>query len=283
MLLELAIGDAYGAGFEYASAAILKRNDLSGYIQHPRHGITPGNYTDDAQMSLAIAEVILSNQPWTPETLADQFVAVFHRDPHEGYASRFYEFLQQTHSGADFLANIRPDSDKSGAAMRAGPIGIFSTIAEVLEKAAIQAQLTHNTTDGIAAAQAAALMSHYFLYARGAAADLGLFLDELVPGYAWATPWRGKVGAKGWMAVHAAVTAVSRGRSLSGILQDCVAFSGDVDTVATIALAAASCSREIVHNLPQVLIDGLENGVYGRDYIQDLDRQLLARFFPTGP
>jgi len=38
MLLELAIGDAYGAGFEYVDAEMIRRqNDLSGYVQHPRH------------------------------------------------------------------------------------------------------------------------------------------------------------------------------------------------------------------------------------------------------
>lgn len=63
MLVELAIGDAYGAGFEYAPAAILKHNDLSRYIQHPKHNIRPGQYTDDTQMSLAIAEAIVSADP----------------------------------------------------------------------------------------------------------------------------------------------------------------------------------------------------------------------------
>ncbi len=34
MLLELAIGYAYGAGFEYAGAEMVRRqNDLSGYVQ----------------------------------------------------------------------------------------------------------------------------------------------------------------------------------------------------------------------------------------------------------
>jgi ADP-ribosyl-[dinitrogen reductase] hydrolase len=38
MLLELAIGDAYGAGFEYVSPDFVERyNDLSSYVQHPRH------------------------------------------------------------------------------------------------------------------------------------------------------------------------------------------------------------------------------------------------------
>ncbi|MEH2047808.1 hypothetical protein [Nostoc sp.] len=35
MLLELAIADAYGAGFEYADKMIVN-NDLSRYVEHPR-------------------------------------------------------------------------------------------------------------------------------------------------------------------------------------------------------------------------------------------------------
>lgn len=277
MLLELAIGDAYGAGFEYASALVLQQNNLSGYIQHPRHSISPGHYTDDTQMSLAIAQAIVSNEPWTPQQLASRFVEVFHRDPRQGYASRFYTFLQQTFTGDEFLANIHPLSDKSGAAMRASPIGVFASVDEVLEKAAVQAKLTHDTPAGISAAQASALMTHYFLYNLGARAALGEFLDAKVPGYEWAKPWEGEVGAKGWMSVRAAVTAVTRNTSMSQILWDSINFGGDVDTVATIALAAASCSQDISQDLPKHLIDGLENEGYGRDYICELDAKLLKK------
>lgn len=90
MLIELAIGDAYGAGFEYADPAIVeKENNLSKYIQHPYHDLKAGAYTDDTQMSLAIAEVIVSGESWTPAVLADKFVAVFKRDPRTGYATGF--------------------------------------------------------------------------------------------------------------------------------------------------------------------------------------------------
>jgi ADP-ribosyl-[dinitrogen reductase] hydrolase len=42
MLLELAIGDAYGAGFEYVDVEMVRRrNNLSGYVQHPRHSNRP--------------------------------------------------------------------------------------------------------------------------------------------------------------------------------------------------------------------------------------------------
>jgi len=56
----------------------------------------------------------------------------------------------------------------------------------------------------------------------------------------------------------------------------CIDFSGDVDTVATIALGASSCSKEVEPDIPQHLIDGLENAAYGRDYIMALDSQLMA-------
>lgn len=60
------------------------------------------------------------------------------------------------------------------------------------------------------------------------------------------------------------------------ILHACVAFTGDVDTVATIALAAASRSSEITADLPSVLLRDLEDGHYGSAYLAALDARLLA-------
>jgi ADP-ribosyl-[dinitrogen reductase] hydrolase len=277
MLVELAIGDAYGAGFEYAADRIVReRNDLSAYIQHPRHGIKPGCYTDDTQMTVAVAEAIISEEPWEAETLADRFVIAFKRDPREGYARNFYGFLQEVSDGTEFLARIRPESDKSGAAMRASPIGVFQTIDDVIRRCTIQAAITHNTPDGINAAVAASLMSHYFVHRVGPKAELGSFLASHVTG-PWTTPWRGKVGAQGLMSVHAAVSAVMANSTMSGLLRSCVALTGDVDTVATIALAAGACSEEILQDLPENLVSGLENGAFGRDFLRALDNRLMQR------
>jgi hypothetical protein len=52
-------------------------------------------------------------------------------------------------------------------------------------------------------------------------------------------------------------------------------FTGDVDTVAAIALGAASCSSEYEQDLPTNLINNLEQGQYGREYLIDLDRKLM--------
>ena len=183
MLLELAIGDAYGAGFEYVDADLIAtHNHLHAYFKHPRHNIIPGHYTDDTQMSLAIAELIISGDEWTPLNIASKFVEVFKRDPREGYAGRFYRFLQDVKDGADFLARMKPVSEKSGASMRAGPIGVYPDIDTVIGRCTIQAAVTHNTPRGIAAAVASALTTHYFLYDLGPKRDLGAFLETYAPG-----------------------------------------------------------------------------------------------------
>jgi ADP-ribosylglycohydrolase len=276
MLVELAVGDAYGAGFEYAPEELVRtHNTATHYIKHPRHDIAPGCYTDDTQMSLAIAEALVAGDPWTPEALASRFVQVFKRDPRPGYSRRLYPFLQEVNSGPELLARINRDSDRSGAAMRAAPLGVLPTVEAVVGHCRVQAAITHNTTAAIDAATAAALMSHYFLYQLGPIKDVGQFLECQVPG-PWSAPWQGKVGAQGQMSVRAAVTAVMRNKRLSVLLRDCIAFTGDVDTVATIALAAASASPEYEQDLPESLVLSLDNGPYGRDYLAAVDRQLLA-------
>src|SRR5262249_23094189 len=152
----------------YAPQHLLRHhNDATHYVQHPRHNIRPGFYTDDTQMTLAVAEALVSGERWTPENLAARFVECFHRDPREGYAGGFYAFLQEVRDGETFLARIRPHSDKSGAAMRAAPLGVLPSIGEVLERCRVQAAITHNTPDGLGAAMAAALMTHYTLYGLG--------------------------------------------------------------------------------------------------------------------
>jgi len=279
MLLELAVGDAYGAGFEYVEDEyVRKHNDLSRYHKHPRHRFDAGQYTDDTQMSLAICEALLSDKDWTPELLADMFVNVFKRDQREGYAGRFYDFLCSVRNGSEFLQRIKPDSDKSGAAMRAMPLGLLGDIQEVIKYAEVQARITHDTPGGIKAAKASALTTHYFFKGVDEKKNLGRFLSRVLKDSVFLSPWKGKVGSRGMMSVRAAITALQCCDTMTSLLKTCVDYHGDVDTVAAIALAAASFSPEIRHDLPAILIDGLETGPYGREYLERLDKRMLERF-----
>ncbi len=284
MLLEIAIGDSLGAGYEYNEDAFKQHEELGGgffrkYVQHKKHlGIKPGMYTDDTQMSIAIAEAIISGDPWLPGYIVGHFLNVFHRDPRDGYARGFQDFLEDKNNKTPdgFLDNIRPDSDRSGAAMRAGPIGMIRDMNRVIEMAVIQAEITHKTKCGVDSAIAAALMPWFFLYTDEPKANLPGFLELRVPGYSWSKNWTGKVGVKGIECVHAALTAIMQNNTQEKILKQCIEYRGDVDTVAAIAMAASSQCSEIESDIPDNLFEDLENGNYGRDYIVDLDIKLAA-------
>ncbi|WP_406288331.1 ADP-ribosylglycohydrolase family protein [Embleya sp. NBC_00896] len=257
-------------------------NTLAGYVQHPRHrDVLPGRYTDDTQMSIAVAEWLLGDDHGIP-VLADLFVRAYKRDARAGYARGFRGVLEDVVDGAQLLEVLRPESDKSGAAMRAGVIGLLPDIADVRRTAALQARITHRTLGGMTSATAAALAVHYCRYGLGPVAALPDWLAATLPASTdpavWARPWRGKVGSAGMDSTRAAVTALAAHTSVAALLKACVAYNGDVDTVATIALAAASCSAEYAQDLPEELLAGLENGRYGRDFLAELDARLVARF-----
>lgn len=280
IMLNLAVGDAYGAAFEYAEPAFVEaNNDALSYKPHPKFpNRTAATYTDDTQMSLAIVELMLADSDWSAENIANKFVEVFKRDERTGYARKFYAFLKDINSGDELRAKLVPESDRSGGAMRACPIGLYPSTARVIAIAKSQAQITHATESGMEAAVVAALMTHYFAYSYGPKANLAKWIQNKVNGSEWETPYVGPVGEKGWMAVRAAITAISECDSMSSLLKRCISFTGDVDTVATIALAAATYCPEIKQDLDPVLFDTLENGTYGRDYLLQLDEQLKAKF-----
>lgn len=96
-----------------------------------------------------------------------------------------------------------------------------------------------------------------------------------VPG-PWGRRWRGRVNLKGHelrargpVGDHGVIDAR---RPLRG----CVGFTGDVDTVAACVLVIAGFARDMVADLPAALVDGLERGPFGFDFLGDLDRRLLV-------
>ncbi len=276
LLLALAIGDAYGAGFEFVPPEeVEKDNTGRRYRRASSNQAKPGRYTDDTQLTLAIAEALIARDPWTPRALADRFVAVYRRDPRPGYARGFESVLKQCKNGADFLRLIRPTSERNGAAMRSLPLGTLPSVADVKEFARVQARLTHDTPGGIASSQAIGLVAHFGLKQQGNVEDLPEFLLREAPNIDWKTPWRGPVPITGVETVRAVVTQLTRHRSLQGLLRGCVALTGDTDTVACLALGAAACYPEYRRDLAPALVNRLEDGRYGRRYLLQLNRRLV--------
>jgi ADP-ribosylglycohydrolase len=146
-----------------------------------------------------------------------------------------------------------------------------------MEKAAIQATITHNTVEGIASSEAIALMSHFTLYRFGKLEQLPDFLRD-TQGLYWDEEWMGEVECHAYQSVDAVLTLLSGGyEKMSHMLLDAVNFGGDVDTVASLALAIASNSDEVENDLPWKLTYGMEGGEYGKMYLKKIDQLLLGK------
>jgi ADP-ribosyl-[dinitrogen reductase] hydrolase len=277
MLLEIAIGDAYGAGFEFSGREKIRAyNTLTAYVPHEL-GIAAGCYTDDTQMSVAISEVLLSQEAMSSDVFADAYVRCYRRDRRQGYAKGLQGLLQECEDGAALRKQIRPDSRRNGAAMRSVPLGLISDKALLATVAGEQARVTHNTHEGVLSAQVVALMAHFLLYEQAGLIDLPkLILRDT--DFALLADWNDEVECDAIQTLHAVNTALLRNRSMSDLLRDCVNFGGDVDSVAAIALGIASLTPEYIFDLPASLVDGLEGGVYGRDFLAHLDAALAIKF-----
>lgn len=289
LLLRIAQGDALGAACEHVElprdqAVLDAALRFDGYGAHPWHDLPAGRYTDDTQMSIAVAEVLLGPEPFTREAFADAFVACFKRDERAGYARGFQAFLEEVQSGAELLARIRSASDKNGAAMRSVPLGVLARPALVREVATVQARITHDTEGGVNASVAVALMSHHALWIDAPLADVRPWLQAQMPAAAIPdTPWSGdpvEGPDLGWKTALAVLTLVERAPTLLDLARTALRWGGDTDSVLAIAWGIAS--TRLVEPLPAFFEDDLEDGAYGRAFLRTLGAALMKKYAP-GP
>lgn len=278
MLLESAKGDAYGSGFEFVKQFIIERDHkMDCYYASRIDNLKAGQYTDDTQMSIAIAELLLNEPEWTPELIAEYFVKVFKRDEREGYAAGFYSVLTSVNSGKELLDTIIPESIRNGAAMRSVPLGLIHSKNELLSKSHMQACITHDTPEGVYSSQAVALMAYYFINNIGLKSGLKDFIEfELFRSVDANKTTRCQCDAVD--TVDAVVTVLMNSSSLYEIIDKSVLMGGDTDSVASIACGIASFSSEYDKELPEFMHRDLENDFYGRDYLTSLDKLLMDKF-----
>jgi ADP-ribosyl-[dinitrogen reductase] hydrolase len=275
MLLVIAMADAYGAGFEFTENEYIKENHcLTKYHQAWLDNTPAGFYTDDTQMSIAIAELMVNESgPWNENLVAEYFLKAFKRDPRQSYSEEFYNFLLNTETSTEFIENIYSDSVRNGSAMRSVPLGLIKDKREMLEKARIQASVTHNTYEGIVASQAVALAVYYFVNQLGK--KEGLF--DYVCQQTKEIFRRDKVSRTDCDAIDtidAVLTVLSQSDSLTEVLDKSVNLGGDTDSVASIACGIAFFSDQYIKNLPDFLELDIENGPYGKDYLIKLSEKL---------
>lgn len=287
--LKFAIADAYGMGFEFVPQSVVdQENNLSTYRPHGLHSsLSPGQYTDDTQMSLALFEYLkeslleidyphlVVDEISNKEKIASKFLEVFKRDPRKGYAKGFQHVLETVSSGEDLVKTIEAygKTESNGACMRAIPAGLFFRDEDsVLKFSKIQAEVTHRDS-AVISAQAVSLAAFGL--------RKGIRIKEL-PGYIneilmeridWS--WDGsRVNSKtelGLITAMAAIHTLMTTEGYSDCLKKAVSYGGDTDSVAAIACGLTVFSlNHFDQKIPNRLIDGLERGKFGCGFLYNL-------------
>ncbi|MCC9017543.1 ADP-ribosylglycohydrolase family protein [Flavobacterium lipolyticum] len=278
MILEAAIGDAYGAGFEFRDLDFITQNNhLTQYHKHGLYTEIYKRYTDDTQMAIAISELLLEEDNWNEIKVADKFVEVFHRDKRRGYSDRVYNALDASRNGSDFIKIINNGSNGNGSAMRAYSIGYLKDIEQLMSFCEIQARTSHHTPEGISCAKRIALAVHYFKYNLGDGSTLVSFLNETLKEnetYKITSP----IDMHGYPTTQAVIKIVSEATSMKDCLKTSIGYGGDTDTVAALCMAILSNKENCDENLPAFLYEGLENDTFGKDFLIKLDAALENKF-----
>ena len=140
-ILGCFLGDAFGSGFEgmHPDRAVFHMSILSKKF--------PRQYTDDTDMTLALAESIIQSGKVDPEDIAKQFS--LYCDLTRGYAIGTIKAILALRAGLKWHQVARIVFEKgsfgNGAAMRVSPVGLFyHHDLDSLQEAAIkQANITH--------------------------------------------------------------------------------------------------------------------------------------------
>ena len=154
VLFGQAIGDALGLGTEFMTKQEVNRfypNDLTDYAQiiqdHHRKRWMKGDWTDDTEMMLCIANAIIKDKDIKLSTIAQNFKEWFNGNP-LGIGSNtfkvlsFKDYTNNPQKGAEIIWNLSgKKSAANGAVMRTSVIGLWKDDTE--RHAAQVCKLTH--------------------------------------------------------------------------------------------------------------------------------------------
>ena len=291
MLLEFAIGDAYGRTFEFASKEFIKEhNDIKGY-KHREGEIMDGIgiYTDDTQMSLGVAELLLSGAPTTQIRYAHHFLDAYKRDPRGGYSRRIRAALEDSNPRFpfEFLLKTKPAGFKSnGSVMRTMAIGLTPNTDEIIHNCMVHTSTSHGSMEALNATVAIALTVHYLYYIHKANGNpvkdvsdyqtwmkekMGASYDTVMDSYD-----DGELPCDGMKSAASAIRMVWEYDDLGFMLFKSIEKGGDVDTLAALSLGLGSLKG--AKPLAPIFYTDLENGKYGKDYIVELDKMLFDKY-----
>ena len=133
-LLGCASGDILGANFEFKSRSEIQREHGTVHSFADSTWRPFGIYTDDTEMTLALASSIVQRDGVDPEHCAATYASYFSSAPRRGYGPSVTKILEMLLEGADYRLTgtsvHEGGSYGNGGAMRIAPVGLAFRNAE---------------------------------------------------------------------------------------------------------------------------------------------------------
>jgi len=164
-LLGTAIGDALGVAFEtkLVNYEPLLAWDGKTMLGSQHHKLLPGQFSDDTQMSVEVAESLISCRGFNPDDLAKRYVEWITSGRARGWGKTTMAAVQNLQAGKHWSESGIAGSYGNGTAMRAAPFGIWfrDDIATLVKVVKIDSAITHASEEAEAGALAIALAAAY--------------------------------------------------------------------------------------------------------------------------
>jgi ADP-ribosyl-[dinitrogen reductase] hydrolase len=167
VLLGTAIGDALGVPFEtkLANYEPLIAWDGKAFLGSAHHKLLAGQYSDDTQMSLMVAESLIANKGFRPEDLSARYVEWIVSKRARGYGRTTLMAVQNLLLGKSWNESGVAGSYGNGTAMRAAPFGVYfrDNLKELVEVCKVDSAITHVSEEAEAGSIAIALATAYII------------------------------------------------------------------------------------------------------------------------
>lgn len=161
VLLGTAVGDALGVPFEtkLSNYEPLVAWDGRSFLGSEHHGLKPGQYSDDTQLSLEVAESLIQNHGFDPDDLAKRYVDWLVSGRARGYGKTTLLAVQNLLAGKHWSESGVPGSYGNGTAMRAAPFGVYfrNDLQSLIAICKMDSGITHASEEAEAGSIAIAL------------------------------------------------------------------------------------------------------------------------------
>lgn len=165
VLLGTAVGDALGVPFEtkLANYDPLVKWDGKSYLGSEHHGLQPGQYSDDTQMSLMVAESLIDNHGFNPDDLAARYVDWIVSGAARGYGKTTMLAITNLVNGKHWSESGIAGSYGNGTAMRAAPFGVYfrNDLSALVSICKMDSSITHASEEAEGGSIAIGLAAAY--------------------------------------------------------------------------------------------------------------------------